>query len=215
MKILETTQSLMCYSSCQSNWIGERTQVVNFFFWNSPVKRRLKWANTESVCMAPVLNLFRRGIQLYFSISCIITVHNMIGLLPFKITKSLVYKTWNCLTTGELMQNGASRPLLVLTLWPQLSEKSICLYLAFYFDLRSSRWVQFLNNFQIHTPPLVDIYALVSKSISSWCQFHSSFGTLRQEEIRMLPCVACVFHLCAIFSPLPQVHVMVSVAAWS
>lgn len=40
--------------------------------------------------------------------------HNMIGLLPFKRSKSLVYETWKCLTTGEFMQNGASRPLLVL-----------------------------------------------------------------------------------------------------
>lgn len=45
----------------------------------------------------------------------------------------------------------------------------------------------------------------------------ATFRTVRQEEVRMLPCVACVFHsvfhLCAIFSPLPQVPCMVSVAS--
>lgn len=94
------------------------------------------------------------------------------------------------------MQNGASRPLFVLILWPQLSEKSICLYLALYFDLRSSRSVQFLNNFQIHIPPLVVIYALVSKSVSSQCQFHSYFQNCQTRRSQNVTLCGLCFSQC-------------------
>lgn len=114
------------------------------------------------------------------------------------------------------MQNGANRLLLVLMLWPQLSEKSICLYLAFYFDLRSSIWIQFLNTFQIHVPPLVDIYALVSKFIYSQCKFHSYFLYLldkRKSECYLVWLVFLIVFFIFVPSPLPQVHNMVSVAS--
>lgn len=110
------------------------------------------------------------------------------------------------------MQSGANRLLLVLMLWPQLSEKSICLYLAFYFDLR----IQFLNTFQIHVPPLVEIYALVSKLICSQCKFHSYFLYLldkRKSECYLVWLVFLIVFFIFVPSPLPQVHSMVSVAS--
>lgn len=141
--------------------------------------------------------------------------HNMIGLLPFKRSKSLVYETWKCLTTGEFMQNGASRPLLVLLyfglnfLRSQFAFTWHFTFISRVQDGCSSSiifksilllWWTFMLWYQNPSP------ADVNPMATSW--------TVRQEEIRMLPHVACVFNLCAIFSPLPQVHSMVSVASW-
>ena len=113
--------------------------------------------------------------------------------------------------TGDYVQNGASRPLLVLILWPQLWEASLP-------SLSIMLW------FQQYKMGAVIKYFSNSYSFSGhWQADVNSIATsrvvVRLEKIWTLCCVACVFGSvslpCAILSPSAQVHCMVSVASCS